>query len=76
MTPTEQAQQALEIGLNSKQLLSELVRALDADITMLARDEYAQNGGSTEKAERATNRLMAIVALVAPELIDTTGGEQ
>lgn len=81
MNSTQQAQEALNLGVASKQMLTQLVSQLDADIVMLAKDEHAQNGGSTEKAERAANRLMAIVALVAPvsltyELIDTTGGEQ
>jgi len=62
---------ALETGLALKVMLMETVRALDTDLTMLAKDEYANNNGSTAKATRATNRLMAIVALVAPEFIDT-----
>jgi hypothetical protein len=71
MKASEEAQKALELGLASKSMLIDLVRGLDADISMLAKDEYANTNGFTEKAERATNRLMAIVALVAPELINT-----
>ena len=71
MNTTEQFEKALELGLANSTLLLELVRGLDADLLMLAKDEYANTNGFTVKAERATNRLMAIVALVAPELIDT-----
>jgi hypothetical protein len=42
---------------------------------MLAKDEYAQTNGFTTKAERASRRLMNLVALVEPDLIDT-GGQQ
>ena len=68
-------EQYLELGMTRKGLILDLVKGLDSDLVMLAKDEYAQNGGSTEKAERASRRLMNLVALVEPDLIDT-GGQQ
>lgn len=64
-------QQALELGLNSKTAMLDLVRALDIDLIMLAKDEYANTDGFTVKAQRATANLMSLVALIAPELIAT-----
>ena len=75
MTEMITPQQALELGLNSKVAMLDLVRALDADLAMLGRDEHAITG-NTVKAERATTRLMSIVALFAPELIDTDEAAQ
>lgn len=69
-------EQYLDLGMTRKALILDLVRGLDADLVMLAKDEYAQNAGSTEKADRASRRLMNLIALVEPDLIDTTGGEQ
>ena len=60
---------------DGKEFLYHLVKALDADLVMLAKDEYAQTNGFTTKAERASRRLMNLVALVEPDLIDT-GGQQ
>lgn len=69
-------EQYLDLGMTRKQLILDLVRGLDTDLVMLAKDEYAQNDGSTSKADRASRRLMNLVALVEPDLIDTTGGQQ
>lgn len=68
-------EQYLELGMTRKGLILDLVKALDADLVMLAKDEHAQNDGSTEKADRASRRLMNLVALIEPDLIDT-GGQQ
>ena len=68
-------EQYLELGMTRKGLILELVRGIDADLVMLARDEYAQNDGSTTKAERATRRLMNLVALIEPDLINTNPEE-
>lgn len=69
-------EQYLELGMTRKGLILDLVKALDSDLVMLAKDEYAQTNGFTTKAERASRRLMNLVALIEPDLIDTTGGEQ
>lgn len=62
-------EQYLELGMTRKQLILDLVRGLDTDLVMLAKDEYAQNDGSTSKADRASRRLMNLVALIEPDLI-------
>ena len=69
-------EQYLELGMTRKSLILDLVKALDSDLVMLAKDEHAQNDGSIVKAERASRRLMNLVALVEPDLIDTTGDQQ
>lgn len=69
-------EQYLELGMTRKGLILDLVKGLDADLVMLAKDEHAQTNGFTTKAERASRRLMNLVALIEPDLIDTTGGEQ
>jgi len=62
-------EQYLDLGMTRKQLILDLVRGLDTDLVMLAKDEHAQNDGSTSKADRASRRLMNLVALVEPDLI-------
>lgn len=69
-------EQYLELGMTRKALILDLVKGLDADLVMLAKDEYAQTDGFTKKADRASRRLMNLIALVEPDLIDTTGGQQ
>jgi hypothetical protein len=68
-------EQYLELGMTRKGLILDLVNGIDADLVMLAKDEHAQNDGSTTKAERASRRLMNLVALTEPDLIHT-GGDQ
>jgi hypothetical protein len=64
-------EQYLELGMTRKGLILELVKGIDADLVMLAKDEYAVTDGFTTKAERATRRLMNLVALTEPDLINT-----
>jgi hypothetical protein len=68
-------EQYLELGMTRKGLILDLVKALDADLAMLAKDEYAVTDGFTTKAERATRRLMNLVALIEPDLINTNPDE-
>lgn len=63
-------EQYLELGLTRKALLLELVKGIDTDLLMLAKDEYAQNDGMTTKSERASRRLMNLVAMIEPDLIE------
>lgn len=63
-------EQYLELGLTRKALLLELVKGIDSDLIMLAKDEHAQNDGMTTKSERASRRLMNLVALIEPDLIE------
>lgn len=62
-------EQYLELGMTRKQLILDLVQGLDTDLVMLGKDEYAQNDGITKKSERASRRLMNLVALIEPDLI-------
>jgi hypothetical protein len=68
-------EQYLELGMTRKGLILELVKGIDADLAMLAKDEHAVTDGSTTKAERATRRLMNLVALIEPDLINTNPEE-
>lgn len=58
-----------ELAMHRRQLILDLVKELDADLAMLARDEHAATGGSTAKSERASRRLMNLIALVEPDLV-------
>lgn len=69
-------EQYLELGMTRKGLILELVKGIDADLAMLAKDEHAATDGSTTKAERATRRLMNLVALIEPDLINTNPEEE
>ncbi len=62
-------EQYLELGMTRKGLILDLVNGIDTDLAMLAKDEQAQSDGLSLKAERATRRLMNLVALVEPDLI-------
>jgi hypothetical protein len=64
----------LDQGVAVKKALLDLVVGLDADLVMLGRDEH-RSTGNTVVSERAANRLMAIVALVAPELVEVAPEE-
>lgn len=68
-------EQYLELGMTRKGLILELVKALDSDLVMLAKDEHAANDGSTTKSDRASRRLMNLVALIEPDLINTNPEE-
>lgn len=68
-------EQYIELGMTRKALILDLVKGIEADLVMLAKDEYAQTDGFTTKADRASRRLMNLVALTEPDLIDTSGSE-
>jgi hypothetical protein len=63
-------EQYLELGMTRKGLILDLVNGIDSDLLMLAKDESAQNAGATTVADRATRRLMNLVALIEPDLIN------
>jgi hypothetical protein len=63
-------EQYLELGMTRKALILDLVNGIDSDLLMLAKDEYAANDGATTVADRATRRLMNLVALIEPDLIN------
>ena len=67
--------QYLDLAMTRKALILGLVKQIDADLVMLARDEYANCDGMTTKAERATRRLMNLIALTEPDLLATEGEE-
>ena len=69
-------EQYLELAMTRKALILDLVKQIDADLVMLARDEYANCDGMTTKAERATRRLMNLIALTEPDLLATEGDEE
>lgn len=64
-------EQYLELGMTRKGLILELVKGIDSDLAELALIEHAMTAGSTQKSERATRRLMNLVALIEPDLINT-----
>lgn len=63
-------QQCMDLAMTREALILDIVKAIDSDLVMLAKDEYAQCNGFSVKAERATKRLMMLTALIAPNLID------
>jgi hypothetical protein len=63
-------EQYLELGMTRKGLILDLINGIDRDLLMLAKDEYVQTNGFTEKADRASRRLMNLVALIEPDLIN------
>lgn len=63
------SKELLDLSVRLRQEFMQLAVGLETDLITLAVAEYAQTNGDTPVANRATDRLMMMVALFDPAMV-------
>ncbi len=67
--PTITVHEAMQATVKARRDFMDLVRAMETDLVTLRVLEYGQTQGLTPVSDRAADRLMALVALYDPTML-------